>query len=594
MTDSAVRLEHEPPKGKLQNLSTLWSFVKPYKLQLALASFFLLVAATTVLIVPTALGDIVDKGFSADNAQKVNDYFLVFVGIVAVMAVATAFRFYFVTWLGERVVADIRKAVYERLITLSPEFFEVNRPGEIVSRLTADTTLVQTIVGSSVSVWARNFLIAVGGTVWLFIMSPKLMSYIIVVIPVLLGVIIIVGRKVRTLSRTSQDKVADVGTRANESLSALNIVQAFTQEKTEARRFGDHVDDAFVAAKRRITVRAAMTFAMIFLIFGAIALVLYEGAQDVIAGSMSGGEMLDFIMRAVFVAGAFGALSEVYSELQRAAGAAGRLAELLAAQATIKAPANPTAMPVPVRGDIHFDNVTFHYPSKKDVPALEGFNLRIKPGETVALVGPSGAGKSTVLQLLLRFYDPEAGRITIDGVDIAQTEPQAFRSHLAFVPQDTIIFADTIAENVRYGRLGATDGDVKRAVEAAAAKEFIERAPEGYDTFLGERGSRLSGGQRQRIAIARAILRDAPVLLLDEATSALDAESELKVQEALEHLMEGRTTLVIAHRLATVKKVDRIVVLDEGRIVAEGTHDELVAKGGLYKRLADLQFASGV
>ena len=594
MTDSAVRLEHEPPKGKLKNLNTLWSFVRPYKLQLVLASFFLLVAAATVLIVPTALGDIVDKGFSADNAQKVNDYFLVFVAIVAVMAIATAFRFYFVTWLGERVVADIRKAVYERLITLSPEFFEVNRPSEIVSRLTADTTLVQTIVGSSVSVWARNFLIAIGGTIWLFVMSPKLMSYIVIVIPVLLGIIIYVGRKVRDLSRTSQDKVADVGARANESLSALNIVQAFTQEKTEAKRFGTHVDEAFVAAKRRITVRAAMTFAMIFLIFGAIALVLYEGAQDVIAGTMSGGEMLDFIMRAVFVAGAFGALSEVYSELQRAAGAASRLAELLAAEATIKAPANPTAMPEPVRGEIQFDNVTFHYPSKKDVPALEGFNLHIKPGETVALVGPSGAGKSTVLQLLLRFYDPEAGCITIDGVDIAKTEPQAFRSHLAFVPQETIIFADSIAENIRYGRLDATDDDVKRAVKAAAAKEFIERAPEGYDTFLGERGTRLSGGQRQRIAIARAILRDAPVLLLDEATSALDAESELKVQEALERLMEGRTTLVIAHRLATVKKVDRIVVLDEGRIVAEGTHDELVAKGGLYKRLADLQFASGI
>ncbi len=593
MTDSAVRLEHEPPKGKLKNLSTLWSFVRPYKLQLVLASFFLLVAAATVLIVPTALGDIVDKGFSADNAQKVNDYLLVYVANVAVNADATAFRFYFVTWLGERVVADIRKAVYERLITLSPEFFEVNRPGEIVSRLTADTTLVQTIVGSSVSVWARNFLIAVGGTIWLFIMSPKLMSYIVVVIPVLLLVIIYVGRKVRDLSRTSQDKVADVGARANESLSALNIVQAFTQERTEARRFGEHVDEAFVAAKRRITVRAAMTFAMIFLIFGAIALVLYEGAQDVIAGSMSGGEMLDFIMRAVFVAGAFGALSEVYSELQRAAGAAGRLAELLAAEATIKAPANPMPLSDPVRGDIRFDNVTFHYPTKRDIPALEGFNLHIRPGETVALVGPSGAGKSTVLQLLLRFYDPEAGRITIDGVDIAATEPREFRSHLAFVPQDTIIFADTIAENIRYGRLDATDEEVRRAVEAAAAKEFIERAPEGYDTFLGERGTRLSGGQRQRIAIARAILRDAPVLLLDEATSALDAESELKVQEALEHLMEGRSTLVIAHRLATVKKVDRIVVLDEGRIVAEGTHDELVAAGGLYKRLADLQFASG-
>ncbi|MFC4349266.1 ABC transporter transmembrane domain-containing protein [Kordiimonas lipolytica] len=590
MSDSTIRSEHEPPKGKLANLRTLWSFVRPYKLQLVLAGFFLLVAAGTVLVVPTALGDIVDKGFSSDNAKKVNDYFLIFVAIVVVMAVATACRFYFVTWIGERVVADIRKAVYERLITLSPEFFEENRPGEIVSRLTADTTLVQTIVGSSVSVWIRNFLIAVIGTVWLFVMSPKLMSYIALVIPLLLGIIIVVGRRVRTLSRTSQDKVADVGARAGESLAALNIVQAFTQEGTEARRFGDQVDDAFGAAKRRIQVRAGLTFIMIFMIFSAIALVLYEGAQDVMTGTMSGGQMLDFIMRAVFVAGAFGALSEVYSELQRAAGAAGRLAELLSAEAKIKAPDQPLALPAKVEGDIHFDNVTFHYPTKPDVAALENFNLHVKAGETVALVGPSGAGKSTVLQLLLRFYDPQSGAVKMDGIDIAQTDPKAFREHLAFVPQETIIFADTIAENVRYGRQDATDEEVRQAVEAAAATEFVERATNGFDTFLGERGTRLSGGQRQRIAIARAILRDAPILLLDEATSALDAESELKVQEALEHLMEGRTTLVIAHRLATVKKVDRIIVLEDGKIVAEGTHDELVAKGGLYKRLADLQF----
>jgi len=590
MSDSTIRREHEPPKGKLANLRTLWSFVRPYKLQLVLAGFFLLVAAGTVLVVPTALGDIVDKGFSSDNAKKVNDYFLIFVAIVVVMAVATACRFYFVTWIGERVVADIRKAVYERLITLSPEFFEENRPGEIVSRLTADTTLVQTIVGSSVSVWIRNFLIAVIGTVWLFVMSPKLMSYIALVIPLLLGIIIVVGRRVRTLSRTSQDKVADVGARAGESLAALNIVQAFTQEGTEARRFGDQVDDAFGAAKRRIQVRAGLTFIMIFMIFSAIALVLYEGAQDVMTGTMSGGQMLDFIMRAVFVAGAFGALSEVYSELQRAAGAAGRLAELLSAEAKIKAPDQPLALPAKVDGDIHFDNVTFHYPTKPDVAALENFNLHVKAGETVALVGPSGAGKSTVLQLLLRFYDPQSGAVKMDGIDIAQTDPKAFREHLAFVPQETIIFADTIAENVRYGRQSASDEEVRQAVEAAAATEFVERATNGFDTFLGERGTRLSGGQRQRIAIARAILRDAPILLLDEATSALDAESELKVQEALEHLMEGRTTLVIAHRLATVKKVDRIIVLEDGKIVAEGTHDELVAKGGLYKRLADLQF----
>ncbi len=590
MSDSTIRQEHQPPKGKLVNLKTLWSFVRVYKPQLFWAGFFLIIAALTVLIVPTALGDIVDKGFSADNAQKVDDYFYIFFGIVVVMAVATAARFYFVTWLGERVVADIRKAVYERLITLSPEFFEENRPGEIVSRLTADTTLVQTIVGSSVSVWARNFLIAVIGTVWLFFMSPELMTYILLMIPLLLGIIIVVGKRVRTLSRTSQDKVADVGARANESLSALNIVQAFTQEQSEARRFGSHVDDAFLAARRRIQVRAALTFTMISMIFGAIALVLYQGAQDVIAGSMTGGQMLDFIMRAVFVAGAFGALSEVYSELQRAAGAAGRLAELLSAEAIIKAPTKPVAVPADLKGEIRFNDITFNYPSKKDEAALSGFNLTVKPGETLALVGPSGAGKTTVLQLLLRFYDPQNGKITIDGIDISETEPTDFRKYLSLVPQETIIFADSIAENIRYGRLDASDEDVRAAAQAAAAHEFIERSDQGYDTFLGERGTRLSGGQRQRIAIARAILRDAPILLLDEATSALDAESELKVQSALENLMKNRTTLVIAHRLATVKKADRIIVLDEGKIVAEGTHAELVAKDGLYKRLADLQF----
>ncbi|MEX0299824.1 MAG: ATP-binding cassette domain-containing protein, partial [Kordiimonas sp.] len=474
--------------------------------------------------------------------------------------------------------------------TLSPEFFEENRPSEIVSRLTADTTLVQTIVGSSVSVWARNILIAVFGTIWLFIMSPTLMTYIALIIPPLLFAIVFIGRRVRNLSRTSQDKVADVGVRANESLSALNIVQAFTQERFESDRFGSDVDHAFAAAKRRIKVRAFLTFIIIFTIFSGIAMVLFNGAQSVSAGSMSGGEMVDFIMRSIFVAGAFAALSEVYSELQRAAGAAGRLAELLAAESKITAPVNPIKLPERVKGEIGFDNVLFHYPTKKDIAALEGFTLNVKPGETVALVGPSGAGKSTVLQLLLRFYDPQSGKVTIDGNKVSDVTPTDLREHIAFVPQETVIFADSIAENIRYGRPGASDAEVREAADAAAATSFIEKAPDGFDTILGERGTGLSGGQKQRLAIARAILRDAPVLLLDEATSALDAESELKVQEALEHLMEGRTTLVIAHRLATVKKADRIIVLDEGKIVAEGTHEELIAKGGLYKRLADLQF----
>ncbi|MBL4838258.1 MAG: ATP-binding cassette domain-containing protein [Kordiimonadaceae bacterium] len=590
MSDSAIRKEHEPPKGNLVNLKTLWEFVRPYRLQLVLASFFLLIAAGTVLVIPTALGDIVDAMFSADSTGNLDQYIFLFVAVVCAMALSTALRFYFITWLGERVVADIRKAVYERLITLSPEFFEENRPSEIVSRLTADTTLVQTIVGSSVSVWARNILIALFGTAWLFIMSPKLMTYIALIIPPLLFAIIFIGRKVRDLSRSSQDKVADVGIRANESPSALNIVQAFTQESYESQRFSSDVDGAFDVAKRRIKVRAFLTFIIIFTVFSGIAMVLFNGAQNVTAGTMTGGEMLDFIMRSIFVAGSFAALSEVYSELQRAAGAAGRLAELLVAESKIKAPLNPVAMPEAVKGNINFKNVTFHYPSKQDIAALNGFDLQIKPGETVALVGPSGAGKSTVLQLLLRFYDPQSGSVTIDGINLSTADPCDLRSHIAFVPQDTIIFADSILENIRYGRKGASDADVHAAAEAAAATDFILKAPQGFDTQLGERGTGLSGGQRQRLAIARAILRDAPVLLLDEATSALDAESELKVQEALEHLMEGRTTLVIAHRLATVKKADRIIVLDDGKIIAEGTHEELIAKGGLYKRLADLQF----
>ena len=580
----------EIPKGKLRNLKTLWSFMLPYKLQMILALFFLLIGAASVLIIPTAFQGIVDQGFSSSDASKVDDYFEIFMIIVSVMALSTAMRFYFVTWIGERVVADIRTAIYSRLITLSPEFFEANPPGNIVSRLTADTTLVQSIVGSSVSIWLRNLIVAFAGTIWLFTQSPKLMISIAIGVPLAIILIVLVGRRVRKLARYSQDRVADVGAQASETLQALNVVQAFTRETTEISRFSGRVEEAFTAAKRRFKVRALLTAVVIFMIFSSIAMVLLNGAQDVINGTMTGGEMLAFIMRSVIVAAAFGALSEVYSDLQRAAGSAGRLAELLNEEAKIKAPANPITMPDTVSGAVTFDHVNFSYPSKPDIKALADFNLSVKAGETVALVGPSGAGKSTVFQLLLRFYDPQSGNVKLDDTDIKLTDPSDFRGHLSLVPQETIIFADTVAENIRYGRLEATDDEIRSAAESAAALDFIERTPEGFDAFLGERGTRLSGGQRQRLAIARAILRDAPILLLDEATSALDAESEAKVQTALDHLMEGRTTIVIAHRLATVKKADRIIVMDEGRIVAEGSHDELVSQDGLYKRLASLQF----
>lgn len=588
-SDSPVDLK-SLPKGKFHQLVTLWSFMRPYKLQMFMALFFLVIAASITLSIPYALRTMMDSGFGVTDASAIKDSFYNFGVIVIVLALATSGRFYFITWIGERVVADIRTAVYARLVSMSPEYFEENRPGEIVSRLTADTTLVQSIVGSSLSIWLRNMIIAIGGTIMLAHMSPKLMAYIAAVIPVILVSIIFIGRRVRNLSRSSQDRVADVGAQASETLSALNVVQAFTQELGEVNRFSDRVEDAFKVAKRRIMARSILTAVVISLIFGSIAFVMYQGAVGVAEGSMSGGAIFEFILMAIFVAGAYGALSEMYGDLMRAAGASGRLAELLSVTPKIKAPENPVPVPSNIVANIRFADVMFSYPTRKDVAALDHFNMDVKAGETVALVGPSGAGKSTVLQMLLRFYDPQSGTIHIDGFELTEVAPEDFRRHIAFVPQDTIIFADTVRENIRYGRSDATDEEVREAAKAAAALDFIEDSPEGFDTYLGERGVRLSGGQRQRLAIARAILRNAPILLLDEATSALDAVSERQVQQALEALMTGRTTIVIAHRLATVKKADRIIVMDKGKIVDQGTHQELVAKGGLYKKLADLQF----
>ena len=592
MSDTSIKEEHMPPKGKLVNLRTLFSFIFRHKPQLFAALFFLFVASGTVLIVPRALGNIIDEGFFSENADSMDGYLLVFMAIVVVMATATALRFYFVTWLGERVVADIRSEVYNRLVTLSPAFFDENRPSEIVSRLTADTTLVLSIVGSSMSIWARNVLTAVGGTIWLFHLSPQMMSAIAIGIPITIVMIVMVGRRVRKLSRSSQDRVADVGAKAGESLAALPIVQAFTQEKTESQRFSTQVELAFGVAKKRILVRAALTFMIIFMVLSGIAAIIFFGVQDVLSGRMTGGNLAEFLILAMIVSGSYAALSEVYGDLQRAAGAAGRLAELLGSESPIQAPSNPAVITDP-KAALRFDEVTFAYPSRPKEKALDDFSLSIEPGESVALVGPSGAGKSTIMQLTLRFYDPQFGKIFFSDHELRTLDPVDLRRHISFVPQDTVIFADTIAENIRYGRLDASDDEVREAAKAAAALDFIEAAEDGFNTFLGERGGRLSGGQRQRIAIARAILRDAPLLLLDEATSALDAESESKVQEALEHLMKGRTTLVIAHRLATVKNADRIIVMDNGRIVSEGTHTSLTKQDGLYRRLAELQFAEG-
>ncbi len=582
------------PKAKtIGPLRALVPYLSPYRGVLVLALVALLVASAAMLSLPIALRFLIDNGLSSKSTDTINLYFIAFLAAAGAFGVFAALRFYLVTWLGERVVADMRSAVYARVIRMDPAFFEITRVGEVLSRLTADTTLVQSIAGVNLSIMLRSTITVVGSLVMLAVTSLKLTAVMIVLIPLIVAPLILLGRRVRTLSRTSQDRIADTSGIADETLNAIQTVQAFTLEKINTDRFDGAVEDSFGAAVRRTKSRSMLTALATMLVFGAITLVLWMGAHAVVRGEMTGGQLGQFLLYAGYVGVAAASLSEMWGEVQRAAGAMERLIELENAQPTIEAPAHPVALPVPGRGEIRFEHVTFRYPSRPESKALDAFDLDVRAGETVAFVGPSGAGKSTTFQLLLRFYDPEAGRILMDGVDVSSADPLAVRSRIGLVPQDTVLFATSARENIRYGRPGATDAEVEAAAQAAAADEFLRRLPEGYDTFLGERGTRLSGGQRQRIAIARAILRDPPILLLDEATSALDAESERLVQAALDRLMQGRTTIIIAHRLATVLQADRIVVMDHGRIVAQGTHAELVRGNELYARLAALQFADG-
>ncbi|NML06028.1 ABC transporter transmembrane domain-containing protein [Sphingomonas sp. G-3-2-10] len=579
------------PKRKLSNLLVIWSFTRRYPLQLLIATIALTVSSLATSSVPLMFKLIVDKGFAGQaDTGNIGMYFKMLLLVVLALAIATAVRFYFVSWIGERTVADMRVAVQRNLLRLPPKWFEENRPSEIASRLTSDTAIVEQVVGSTVSIALRNLLTGVIGVVLLFVLAPTIAAYLIVGIPVAVLPIMWLGSRVRLLSRNSQDRIADIGAIASETLGAMRIVQAFGQEDREARRFADAVARSFAAGKRRFALRAVMTALVIGLLFTAIVLIVWEAVSGVASGAISGGSVIAFVLTAGLVTGSLGSLTEVYGDLLRASGAASRLAELLHEEPDIVAPANPVALPQPPQGAVVFDHVTFRYPSRPEVSALTEFNLIVNPGETVAVVGPSGAGKSTIFQLVQRFYDPEAGEIRIDGVPVKQADPAAIRARMAMVPQETVIFAANARDNLRYGAWDASDDAIWAAAEAANAAEFLRELPQGLDTFLGEGGARLSGGQRQRIAIARALLRDAPILLLDEATSALDAESEKLVQDALEKLMANRTTLVIAHRLATVRAAGRIVVMDDGKIVETGTHAELVAKGGLYARLASLQF----
>jgi len=582
-----------PGSKRIGALRTLVPFFRPYRRHVVLAAAALVLTAAVSLLLPIAARRVVD-GFAEGDVALLDRYFLGAIGIAALFALGSSLRYFIVTRLGERVVADIRMAVFDRMIGMSPSYFERLMTGEVISRITTDTTLILSVIGSSVSWFLRNVLLFFGGLVMMLVTSPKLTTGVLALIPVVLVPILALGRRVRRLSRENQDWIAKSSGSASEALLSAATVQAYTHEAASRSRFAGVTEESYRSARARILVRAVMTAIIIFVVFSGILGVLWLGARDVRAGAMSPGELVQFLIYAGIMAGSVAALSEIWGELQRAAGATERLVELIGAEDLVQDPARPRPLPRPCVGEIVFDEVTFHYPARPSTAALEAVSFRVAPGETVALVGPSGAGKSTILQLLLRFYDPDAGEVRLDGVPLRAMARADFRSALALVPQDPVIFADTARENIRFGRPGASDAQVEAAARAAAAHDFVAALPEGYETYVGERGVMLSGGQKQRIALARAILRDAAVLLLDEATSALDAESERAVQHAVEELSAGRTTIIVAHRLATVKQADRILVFEGGRIVAEGSHDRLVAQGGLYARLARLQFTDGV
>ncbi len=583
--------EGEPAARDLGPLKMVWDAARAYPGKLAMAGLALCITAAATLAIPSGFRLIIDRGFGAGgDTSDIGHWFQYLLLIVAVLAIGTALRFYFVSWLGERVVADVRLKVQANLLRLAPGFFEENSPSEIASRMTADTTLIEQVVGTTVSVALRNLIIALGGTVYLFVLLPRLAGGLLILIPLVVVPLRLFGRRLRSVARTSQDRVADIGAIVAEMLGAMKIVQAFNQEARENERFAGAVERTFATARRRILIRAMMTAIIIFMVFGAITLLMWRGAIGVAEGTITGGTIAAFVITGGLVAGAFGALTEVYGDLLRGAGAASRLSELLHMKPDIAPPARPQDLPQPPRGSLAFQQVTFRYPTRLETAALKDFSLVVEPGETVAIVGPSGAGKSTIFQLAERFYDPQAGTVRLDGVPLTSADPADIRRRIAYVPQEGVLFAASARDNLRYGNWMADDAAIWDAARAANAEEFLRALPQGLDTFLGEGGARLSGGQRQRIAIARALLRDAPILLLDEATSALDAESERLVQQALERLMRDRTTLVIAHRLATVRAADRIVVMDGGRIVEQGRHGELAAAGGLYARLASLQF----